>query len=332
MLSQRDLGTLIEPEKISLNTFLDRWLEISAKPRVKAASLQSYRQQLRLYIQPGLGEKELSKLQPFEIQEIYGELISRGLSSRTVRYAHGLLKDALDQAVKWRVLQSNPTSFVDLPRHKKVTQIIVFTEEEAQRFLSHSRANHYHALFSLLLSTGLRPSEALGLLWTDVDFQRLELRVQRKLTRIKNGKEWELEPTTKTKSSRRVVTFPDALAETLQAHRESQPQNPHNLVFTDPLGDPCNGHAILNQEFRPELDRAGLNPKMRLYDLRHSHATLLLLAGIHPKTVCERLGHSSVKITLDTYSHVLPSLQKLASEAMETMLFTGHLESERAVN
>jgi integrase len=194
------------------------------------------------------------------------------------------------------------------------------TDEEAKRFLAAARSSPHYALFALMLTTGLRPSEALALRWQDVDTQRHAVRVTRSVKRIRGA--WVFEEP-KTKRSRRVVDYPASFSETLLAHRARQTEllGACELVFPNVDGGPLFEDNVRKRYFKPLLEVAGLPGTMRLYDLRHTHASLLLLAGVHPKVVSERLGHASIVITLDTYSHVVPSLQRDSADKLGVMLF-----------
>jgi integrase len=192
------------------------------------------------------------------------------------------------------------------------------TQEEATRFLDATRGRPWHTLFALLLSTGLRPSEAIALRWTDLDLANDRLTVRRKATRVE-GK-WIFEAP-KTSKSRRTIDLPHGTTRLLSEHLHDG-----DLVFTNGRGDPPALRSITRHQFKPALERAGLSGSFRLYDLRHTHATLLLVAGIHPKIVSERLGHSTITITMDTYSHVLPGMQRESASKIGEMLFKSTVE------
>jgi integrase len=174
----------------------------------------------------------------------------------------------------------------------------------------------------------MRPGEYLALKWSDIDLDRGMATVQRTLVRAKEG--WQFgEP--KTSNARRTLPMPPTVTELLRQHRVSQLEQrlrvgdaweDNGLVFNNEIGQPLERHNLLNRHFKPLLKAAGLPGSLRLYDLRHSAATLLLTAGIHPKVASERLGHSSIVMTLDTYSHVQPDMQKEASDKMEELLFS----------
>ncbi len=319
LLREKDMGTLLEPSRESLNDYLDRWLEAAAKPRLGASSYSDYERLLRYYVRPELGATPLQKLTALDIQKVYAGMSARNLSPRTVQYTHRILRNALEQAVKWRVLTHNPAQHVELPKQVR-REMDFMTDEESRRFLTAARTSPHYAFFTLLLSTGLRPSEALALRWQDVDLKRHALRITRTVKR--HGGVWLFDEP-KTKKSRRVVDYPMSLNEVLLEHRAKQAEliGEGELVFSSLEGTPLHEKNILTRYYRPLLTAAELPKEMRLYDLRHTHASLLLLAGVHPKVVSERLGHSSVVITLDTYSHIIPSLQRDGADKLDTVLF-----------
>ncbi len=197
------------------------------------------------------------------------------------------------------------------------------------RFLAVLEGDRYSALFALALSTGMRPGEYLGMRWTDVDLSKPAVTVRRALVwRTKRGGWYFTEP--KTSRSRRTIPLPDSMIAALVEHKRRQSEErlrlgsewqDHGLVFTTSLGSPLNISNLTAKHFKPALDRAGLPRTIRLYDLRHTCATLLLTAGENPKVVSERLGHASVTLTLDVYSHVLPDMQKAATDKLENLLF-----------
>lgn len=319
LLRDKDMGALIEPARMSLDEYLDHWLETSVKPRVREGTHQEYAATLRRNVRPILGAKKLGGIKPVDIQGLYTEMQKRGLKD-SVRYTHTVLKDALKQAVKWQMLSQNPADFVDLPKPSR-SKTQALTQEQSQKFLEVAKPTKWYCFFSLLLSTGLRPSEALGLYWTDLDLAKGTLTVRRGLRRLK-GKWVFDEP--KTPSARRTLPLPSSLIGLLSTHMGTQHQLGFDgpLVFTSPTGAPKHEDGIVKDYFKPLLKKAGLLDTVRLYDLRHTHATLLLLAGVHPKVVSERLGHSNITITLNTYSHVLPNMQQAAADKLEAMLFS----------
>lgn len=245
-----------------------------------------------------------------------------------MRHAQNILHNAFEQAVRWQLVGKNPAQHVDLPkqRHK---EMLAMNELEAGRFLAAAQSDPLHALFELLLGTGLRPSEAAGLKWSDLDPVSGMLSVQRTVVRPKGGG-WRFDHT-KTKRGRRTLALPAGLVTTLLTHKRAAPKNDHGLMFSTALGEAVELNNVRNRNFAAVQARAGLSG-FNLYSLRHTHATLLLLAGVHPKVVSERLGHATIAITLDTYSHVLPNMQQEAAAKLEALLYSRPADAARAAN
>jgi integrase len=325
VLRECDLDQFVEPSDRSLRAYLEDWLTSSVAARVAERTATDYAALLCRHILPPLGDRKLSQLTPAEIQRVYTRMTEAGLSARTVRYVHAILHAALEQAVKWMLLSRNPATHVDPPRNRR-REIRVLSAEELGRFLACAREDRWYALWELLAATGMRPGEALGLLWTDIEGHRI--RIQRSLVRHANGR-WALkEP--KTPRARRTVTIPRTVEQTLQRHRKEQVEQrlqvgpeyqDHGLVFAVSNGSPLDWNVAVRRHFKGIAKRAGL-PGIRPYDLRHTCATLLLASGENVKVVSERLGHASAALTLDVYSHVLPDMQQRAAERMEQILFS----------
>ena len=321
-------GTFVEPSSLTLDAFLNKWLESAAKPQVSERTFAEYAALLRRYVRDPIGKKKLSDLRALDIQTLYSEMQESGLSARVVRYTHAVLSSALKQAVRWSMLYRNPAELVQLPKQAR-KEMSALTPEQSMRFLAVLEGDRYSALFALALSTGMRPGEYLGLRWTDVDLSKPAVTVRRALVwRTKGGGWYFTEP--KTSRSRRTIPLPNSMIAALVEHKRRQSEErlrlgsewqDHGLVFTTSLGSPLNISNLTAKHFKPALDRAGLPRTIRLYDLRHTCATLLLSAGENPKVVSERLGHASVTLTLDVYSHVLPDMQKAATDKLENLLF-----------
>lgn len=321
-----DLGVFVEPSAMSLDGYLDRWLRDAARPRVSRRTADGYAGLLERYVRQPFGHKRLDKLQPLDIQTVYGEMQARGLSARIVRHAHSALHNALKQAVKWGLLSRNPSDLVELPKvpHKERR---VLSPDEAQEFLKAAALTPHGLIFEFALLTGMRPEEYLALQWSDIDFERCTAQVRRALVRHK--KSWSFEEP-KTARSRRTVFLPAPLLQKLATHKRKQAEvrlklgaawQAFDLVFCSEEGTPHSIPNLTYRYFRPLLTKAKL-PRIRLYDLRHSCATLLLTAEENPKVVSERLGHSTIVLTLDTYSHVLPTMQQKATARLEKCFTT----------
>jgi integrase len=325
-LREKDLGQFVEPASMSLNTYLDQWLEEVARFKVRLATFDGYEAKLKVHVRSGLGSKRLCDLQAYDIQKVYNGMMRAGLSAKTVRHVHNVLSPALKQAVKWKLIQQNPCELCELPRIIK-KEMQCFTPEETAIFLEHARTDTYYAAFVLALETGMRPEEYLGLQWRDIDFEQSRLSVRRALVLQKGGGFVFTEP--KTPQSRRSIPLSASAVGVLKVHRRVQLESrmkingayeDHNLVFPSEIGTPTLYGNLDRRHFKKIIKTAGLR-KIRLYDLRHTMATLLLSKGVNPKIVSERLGHSSIGLTLDTYSHVLPTMQWEATNHMESLMF-----------
>lgn len=327
-LREIDLGTFIEPSSVTVSEYLDQWLQAAAKPRVRERTYGWYVDLLKWYVRPALGDKKLSGVRPLDIQALYSSLQEKGLSAKTIRHVHTTLSTALTQAVRWRMLVQNPALMVKPPRQER-KEMQALSPDEAAQFLKAALQDKWGLVFTLALTTGMRPEEYLGLQWKDVELEKGTVTVQRTLVWRRKGGGWYFsEP--KTARSRRTIPLPASIVQGIREHRRKQaeqrlkagPEYQNNdLVFATAEGSPLMPRNLLSRHFKPILEQAKLPKTIRLYDLRHSCATLLLAAGENPKVVSERLGHSGVAMTLDVYSHVLPSMQQAAAEKLENILF-----------
>ena len=319
MLRDRDLGRGLEGSEITLNEFLDRWLETAAKLREK--SYRRYQSLLRRYIRPSLGERILSTITPLDVQATCQQLVDRGLSSRTVRYTHSVLRSAMRQAIRWRLLLQDPTEGAQLPRLGR-REMRVLNAEQSRIFIEAALKTHYGPVFAIALTSGMRPSEYLGLQWQDIDWERGTVGVVRTLEKVKGS--WRFADT-KRDRSRRIIKLQEWVLENLKGLQARRPRpksdtpEAADLVFTTPADRPIHSDKLARR-FKAMLRGAGL-PSIRLYDLRHTAATLALSAGVPPKVVAEQFGHASAAFTLDIYSHVLPHMQTGAASRVEALLF-----------
>jgi len=319
-LRERDLGRDLEGAKITLNEYLDRWLETAVRPRVRPKTFQDYQGMLHRYVRPILGERVLAGLRPLDLQTMCQQMTERGLSARTVRYAHVVVTSAMQHAVRWRLLLENPADGLKVPQQQR-NEMRSLAVDQARTLLKAVEGTKYGPVLAVALTTGMRPSEYLGLKWQDVDWARQTISIVRSIQRL-NGK-WCFSDTKRSRSRRpiKLQSWIVALLRDLQTKACAQDLYPEadDLVFRTPSGQPINADYLAKQ-FRSILDLAGV-PRMRLYDLRHSAATIALAAGVSPKVVSEQLGHASTAFTLDTYAHVLPHMQDEAAARVEAMLF-----------
>ena len=320
MLRNRDLGRGLEGAELTLSEFTDRWLLTAAKPKLREKSYRSYESLLRRYVRPVLGERILSTITPLDVQATYQLLVDRGLSSRTVRYTHSVLRSAMRQAIRWRLLLQDPTEGAQLPRLGR-REMLVLNSEQARIFIEAALKTRYGPVFAVALTTGMRPSEYLALKWPDIDWERGTVGVVRTLEKVKGS--WRFADT-KRDRSRRVIKLQEWVLANLKGlyARGSRPQchtpEAADLVFITPAGRPIHSDNLA-REFKAMLRGASL-PMIRLYDLRHTAATLALSAGVPPKVVAEQLGHASAAFTLDVYSHLLPHMQEEAAMKVEQVL------------
>jgi integrase len=331
ILHQLDTGTFMKPGKTTLAEYLERWLKDYAWPNLAPRTAEGYEHIIRRHLIPALGNIPLTQLKPENLQRYYSEKLASGrcdgkgaLSPRTVRHHHVTLHDALENAVKWGLLSRNPADGVSPPRCQR-PEWHTLSEDDIHTLLDAAQKTPYFALFHTALYSGMRRSELLALRWSDIDLLLCQVYVTRTLHQLRDGSIVFRAP--KTAKGRRMIALSPSAVSVLREHREKQeamramlgsPLKDDGLVFSDLEGKPLLPNTVTHAWIKL-VRRIGLKG-IRLHDARHSHASLMLKAGIHPKIVQERLGHSSVTITLDTYSHVAPGLQKAAAESFDKLL------------
>ena len=311
-LQERDIGRLPHAAAIRLDDYLDQWLATSAKPRLRPKSYTDYESLLRHHIRPCLGARPLGAITQFDIQSLYAQMFNRRLSPRTIEYTNAVLQSAFRQAVRWKMLAEDPCVGVDLPPLKR-REMDALSVEECKRFLTVARESEWYGLFALALTTGMRPSEYLALKWSDIDWQRGAASVSRTIQTSVSA--WTFYDT-KRKRSRRVVKLQNFVLEALD-RLSDQRETEHDLIFHRG-GQPLRQRKV-KVEFRRLLAAAGIR-SIRLYDLRHTAATLAVAAGVSVKAISDQLGRASISFTLERYSHVLPSIQDEAAARVERML------------
>jgi len=298
----------------TLNAFLDQWLRLAAEPKVRPKTYRDYASLLERYIKPVIGHFTLQQLKPLDIQFVYRRMLDLELSARTVRYAHSVLHSALEQAVKWCQLTRNPSTGLALP---KVQQGVpsVLSVDQARLFLYKARKHRCGAALILALTSGLRPSELLALRWSDVDWHGETITVERTLEK---GKGWQFQPT-KRPASRRQVKLQAWVVRLLADLTQSASQNANQeQIFQTQNGFPINSD-YLGRIMKNILCDCNL-PLIRLYNLRHSAASLALSAGVSVKIISEQLGHANPAFTIQTYTHLLPHMQAEAVQRVENLL------------
>lgn len=329
VLSAADEGMVVTRSSTLLGDYLDEWMD-GAESSLKQTTAFGYRRAIDK-LKATLGHVRLQDLTPLGIERAYRQLIVSGLAAKTVRHSHTVLRRALADAERLGLVSRNAAAAAKAPAVVDKEQS-TWTPAELSTFLSSVADHRLFAAFVLSATTGTRRGELLGLRWRDVDLDSARVSIVRTITTV-NGQ--PIETSTKTNKSRRRVALDGATVEVLRAHQERQAVDRKaagsawqdtGLVFT--LED---GSAIhpdrFSRWFSRLVDVAGL-PHIRLHDLRHTHATLALQAGVHPKVVSERLGHATVGITLDLYSHVSPAMDEAAAERIAGLLdVPGHSRS-----
>ncbi|MBE3585465.1 MAG: site-specific integrase [Thermoanaerobacter sp.] len=335
---EKATGTFVEPHRVTVGEWLDRWLNDYVKPRVRPKTWQGYKDVARLHIIPEIGHIPLSKLQAGDLQRLYNSKMEGGradgkeggLSSRTIHMMHQVIHGALKQATKEQLIPRNVSEAVSLPklRYKEIQPL---TAEQVARFLEAAKSDRLYTAFLMDIGTGLRRGELLALRWQDVDLKNGVVHVKQSIGRVKveNGptKTALVFSEPKTPKSRRTVPLPGEVLRELKEHKKRQAQE--KLFFGQAYQD--NGLVFCTEDGRPLdpdnfgkrygrlLKKAGI-PHVALHNLRHTCATLLLEAGEHPKIVQELLGHSRINITLDIYSHVRPEMLQQAAAKLDGFL------------
>ena len=339
MLVALEKGIYVKPSRVTLAEWLRQWLDSYVAMHTTPRTQESYRSIMHHHPMPSLGEIPLTQLQPQHLQRYYGRALAEGrannrggLSERSVLYHHRILSEALSHAVKMGIVARNVAEVVTPPRPSR-PKIATLAPDDIPKFLEAARESPYYVFYSTLLYTGLRRGEGLALRWRNVDLEMVSLSILETAYKLGNGKYVIKEP--ETLHSRRTVALPPSLALLLRRYRSDQERlwtqlgrrlTDDDFVFARPDGRPLDPNAV-TKAFAKLVRKAGL-PHIRLHDLQHTHATLMLKAGVHPKVVSERLGHAGIGITLDTYSHVLPGLQEAAAERFDRMLEVSISESE----
>lgn len=316
-------GSYVEPDKTTVGAYLTHWLA-TAERTIRPSTYGVYRAIVETHLIPALGTIPLSRLKPLHIEHYYAKASSR-LAPSTVRQHHAILHRAFDQAVRWHLLPSNPTTHVEKPRLTE-QELNVWSAEQAAAFVTGSASDPLAALWHLAIASGMRQGELLALRWPDVDLERSSITVQRTLTRDRAGSWTTGEP--KSSAGRRTIALPGATITTLVRHKTDQERRRQEygagwvaglLVF-----DRGDGQFITPSTIKDRFDRlitaVGL-PRIRFHDLRHTSATIALEHGVGIKILAERLGHSSPTLTLTRYAHVTETAQRAAATALERAIF-----------
>ncbi|MCW5829294.1 MAG: site-specific integrase [Deltaproteobacteria bacterium] len=316
-------GLIVATDRMTIAEFLRRWLKDSAKLRLRPTSYDRFEWFVEKQILPRIGGVQLTALTPAHVQALYASMIRDKKSARACQHVHVILHSALNEALRWGLVSRNVCDAVRRPRHVS-KPIQPLDKEQVQKFLKHTRGKRLEALMILALTTGLRQGELLALDWKDLDLAAGTVSVRKTLVEIKG--EFSIgEP--KTAQSNRQVRLPEIAVQVLKVHKEKMlaEGNISAPVFCDSDGGYIRKSNLLRRDFRGILKAAKL-PMIRFHDLRHTFATLSIAEGVPIKVIQEALGHSSVTLTLGTYSHVLPSMQEEAVTKLNRLF--GTLDSQ----
>ncbi len=322
-LRELEKGTLPTGTQQKFGPFLENWIEEVHKSQVRLSTYVKYKKLIRSYIIPSLGNIWLQKLTPQHVQHLYSEMGQKGLSSKTINSTHGVLHVALKHALRWNLVSRNVCDLVTPPRIVKHA-MTPLTVEQARSLLEGVNKHRLKVLLTLAVVSGMRRGELVGLRWSDIDFEQKYLMVLRTVDYIPHYGYVVGEP--KSAAGKRKIQLPLFLVDLLKQHLVEQNQRRlevgekwENLdqVFPDLHGGYFNP-TYLDKMFSKLLQEIGV-PHMRLHDLRHSAATILLSLGVNAKVIQELLGHSDIVITLGIYGHVLPTMQQEVVEKWDNV-------------
>lgn len=307
---------------LTLEEYLDNWLLVK-KTTIRHATHVQYSQIIRDYVIPFIGNVRVRELRTEQVQSLYGQLLKRHVSVYAVRKTHTVLHSALQHALRMEIIARNPVAFALQPSLPPVN-ITFLDESQASRFLLAIQGHRWEALFYLAITSGARQKELLGLKWTDLDWVKKTLRIERQLSRPGVGTTFS---PTKTHHGRRTISLGSQTIHVLRLHYERQcterleaddQWQDHGLIFTTSVGTPIHPRNLL-REFKTILKDAGL-PLIRFHDLRHTCASLLLNDNVSPIVVARRLGHSKPSTTMDIYGHLIPDMQTEAAEKLDELI------------
>ncbi len=317
-------GLTYDAGSITLAGYLQGWLTDAVRDTVRQRTYERYEQIVRVHLVPAWPRMKLKKLTPADVRRLYREKLDSGLARRTVQYIHTTLHKALKQAVVDGLIPRNVAAAVKAPRPVK-KEINPLSPEQIHAFLEAARSDRFEALYVVAIHCGLREGELLGLKWDDLNLEAGKLAVRRTLSETKTGHRFEMPKNGKGRN----IKLTAGAVEALKRHRVRQLEKlmrlaglweDHGLVFPNQVGKTMNASNLSARSFKPLLAKAGLPHSVRLHDLRHTCATVLLSKNVHPKFVQELLGHATIAITLNTYSHVLPSMGDQTAVAMDSAL------------
>jgi integrase len=328
-LGKIDHGLTFDGAHLSVAQYMESWLSGKTIAR-RPSTVRNYRRYMDLYILPAIGGMKLQAVLPAHIRQLYIRMQSEGKGARTIQLVHVTLHCAFSQAVKEGLVSYNPMDAVERPR-VETKRFNILTEDQARMFTAAIEGHPLQALFYLAITTSMRKGEILGLMWSDVDWEKSTLRVERQLQPL-SFEGGALVPT-KTKSGRRNIIVADGALAQLKAHREKQALQKalagdrwkeHGMIFTTSIGTYIDQTKV-SRAFKQMLQEAGL-PDIRFHDLRHTSLSILLENGIPVNTVQSRAGHSKASVTTDIYGHAMARSQQEAARMIEKIVAPREIE------
>jgi integrase len=324
VISAVNHGTYTEPSNQLYKDYLPDWFDAKRK-LIERLTAEGYESYMRLHIVPNLGSLPLSRITPTDVQRFINSLSDKGLAAATIKRIYNVVNNSLQAAVKLKAISENPAkSIIGKPKVQK-KEICFWNEDEVKCFLDTAKLHsRLHIAFTLALLTGMRQGEILGLRWADIDLEKGIIHIRQTLSH--DGK--ELRAGAKSASGVRAVAIDGDTIKELKKHRAIQTQERWSagseyieldLVVCTSIGKMKNPRDLMKTMFSL-LEKAKVS-KTTFHGLRHTHASMLLKLGVHPKIVQERLGHSSIQVTLDLYSHLYPNMQSDAADAIGKRLF-----------
>jgi len=320
-VSEINNGTFYQAEEVSLNDFIDKWLDEHAAPRIKANTLYKYKNALNKHVRPVLGHQYLSKISQNDVRALMSKMI-KVKSAKTCNNILTMLKTIFKYARRWGYIRISPTEDVD--KYRVERQEMDFLRPDEINLLLKQCHEPFKTFLLTAILTGMRKSELLGLQWGDVDWNSNTIFVKRSLkyrfkSKKKDEKSWYFD-TPKTKYSVRAIAMSPKLKEALEIHRITSSINAYDLIFVNKEGNPLDPDNIVKREYQSALRMAGLRT-IRFHDLRHTYTSLLIAQGENIKFIQSQLGHASIQTTMDRYGHILPNTNRGAGERLDKMVF-----------
>ena len=333
LISAAAKGEHVDPSKVTVNEFLDRWEQEWATGHLGGKSFERYTELLRTHVRPHMGTTRLQRVRPTDLSQLYADLLLRGkkgqrqdgvregLSPQTVAYVHRVLHRAFGHATVWGLTSSNPAASVEPPKLQRA-ELEILTEAQVKTVLQKLRGRPIYLIAALGLSTGMRRGELLALRWKNVDLETCKIQVEKSLEQTKAGLRLK---TPKTRHGLRSLSVAKSVVAELKAHKAAQAEQRlalglgkdqgAGLVFRRPTGEPMVPNSV-STDWRRLVRVLGL-PKVSLHAWRHTHASQLIASGMDVLKISRRLGHGSPSITLDVYGHLFDSGDDRAASVFE---------------